>query len=82
MDGTYILILILGAVLGFAGSQVLREKFARQKLDDAEEKAKLILETAEQKADSLIKEAQIEAKDRLFKMKSDFDAETAATKMN
>jgi ribonucrease Y len=80
MDGTYILILILGAVLGFAGSQLLREKVARQKLSDTEEKAKLILESAEQKAESLIKEAQIEAKDRLFRMKSDFDAETAATR--
>ncbi len=80
MDGTYILLLILGAVLGFAGSQLLREKFARQKLTDAEEKAGMIVETAEQKADSLVKEAQLEAKDRLFKMKSDFDTETANTK--
>ena len=80
MDGTYILMLIIGAVVGFAGSQVLREKFARQKLHDAEEKAKMITDAAQQKADSLVKEAQLEAKDRLFKMKSDFDAETASTK--
>lgn len=80
MDGTYILMLILGAAIGFAGSQLLREKFARQKLYDAEEKAKMITDAAKQKSDSLIKEAQLEAKDRLFKMKSDFDAETASTK--
>ncbi len=72
--------LILGAFLGFAGAQILRERFARQKLHDTEEKARMIIDTANQKADSLIKEAQLEAKDRLFKMKSDFDSETANTK--
>ena len=72
--------LILGAFLGFAGAQILRERFARQKLHDTEEKARMIIDTANQKADSLIKEAQLEAKDRLFKMKSDFDLETANTK--
>lgn len=80
MNGTYILLLILGAFLGFAGAQILRERFARQKFHDAEEKARMIIDTANQKADSLIKEAQLEAKDRLFKMKSDFDSETANTK--
>ncbi len=80
MNGTYILLLIVGAALGFAASYLLHEKIARQKIHDSEEKAKMIVDTAEQKADSLIKEAQLEAKDRLFKMKSDFDAETASTK--
>ena len=77
MEGAYIVMFIVGGVLGFLGSQMLRERFAAQKIKDAEEKASMIIDSAERKADSLIKEAQLEAKDRLFKMKSDFDTETA-----
>jgi len=73
MEGAYIVMFIVGGVLGFLGSQMLRERFAVQKIKDAEEKASMIIDSAERKADSLIKEAQLEAKDRLFKMKSDFD---------
>ncbi|MBS0013318.1 MAG: ribonuclease Y [Desulfobacterales bacterium] len=80
MDGISILILIAGAALGFGASQFLRHRLAGQKIADADEKAKMIVEAAERKSDSLIKEAQLEAKDRLFKMKSDFDAETAETR--
>ncbi|MGM0452038.1 MAG: ribonuclease Y [Thermodesulfobacteriota bacterium] len=77
MNGTYILMLVIGGVIGFVGSQLLRDRILGQKVTDAQEKAKMIVDTAERKADSLVKEAQLEAKDRLFKMKSDFDAETA-----
>lgn len=80
MEGAYIVMLLVGGVLGFLGSQMLREKFAAQKIKDAEEKASMIIDAAERKADSLVKEAQLEAKDRLFKMKSDFDAETAESR--
>lgn len=77
MEGLYILIFIVGGGLGFLASQMMRERLAAQKIKDAEEKASMIVDSAERKADSLVKEAQLEAKDRLFKMKSDFDAETA-----
>ncbi len=77
MNGTYILLLILGGFLGFLGAHFFREYLASQKIKDADDKVALILSSAEQKAESLIKEAQLEAKDRLFKMKSDFDAETS-----
>jgi len=77
MEGLYILIFIVGGALGFLASQMMRERLAAQKIKDAEEKASMIVDSAERKADSLVKEAQLEAKDRLFKMKSDFDAETA-----
>lgn len=69
--------IIIGAVLGFIGAHLLRERIAGQRIRDAEEKSKMIVDSAERKADALIKEAQLEAKDRLFKMKSDFDTETA-----
>jgi hypothetical protein len=61
MDGIYILMFIAGAGLGFGASQLLRHRLAGQKIADAEEKAKMIVEAAERKSDSLIKEAQLEA---------------------
>ncbi len=80
MEGAYIVMFLVGCALGFLGSQMLRERFAGQKIKDAEDKAAMIIDSAERKADSLVKEAQLEAKDRLFKMKSDFDAETAESR--
>ncbi len=80
MEGIYILMFLLGGGLGFLASQMIRERFAAQKIKDAEEKASMIVDSAERKAESLVKEAQLEAKDRLFKMKSDFDAETAESR--
>ncbi len=77
MHGTYIVLIIIGGFIGFFGAQLLRDKLSAQKVIDAQEKSKMIIDSAERKADSLIKEAQLEAKDRLFKMKNDFDAETA-----
>jgi ribonuclease Y len=78
MEGIiYLVILIIGAVVGFFGAQFFREHLATQTAKEAENKAAGIVFAAERKADVLVKEAQIEAKDRLFKMKSDFDAETA-----
>ena len=73
----YILLIAIGCLLGFLGAQVLRNRIASQQIKDAEDKVKLIIRSAETKAETLVKEAQIEAKDRLFKMKNDFDAETA-----
>lgn len=74
---TYILLIVLGIGIGLALSYLVRYRLAGQKIQDAEEKAKMIVDSAQRKADSLVKEAELEAKDRLFKMKSDFDSETA-----
>ncbi|MCF8025707.1 MAG: ribonuclease Y [Desulfobacteraceae bacterium] len=84
MDGTYILtyilLIVLGIGIGLALSYLVRHRLAGQKIQDAEEKAKMIVDSAQRKADSLVKEAELEAKDRLFKMKSDFEAETAESR--
>ena len=76
MDGTYILLIVIGTFLGCLGAHYFRERISSQKMKDADDKARMIVESAERKSESLVKEAQLEAKDRLFKMKSDFDAET------
>lgn len=74
---THIVLIVIGAVIGFFAAQILREHLATQKVEAAGEKAKMIVNTAESRAESLIKEAQLEAKDRLIKMKGDFDEQAA-----
>jgi ribonuclease Y len=39
-----------------------------------------LIEDAKRRADTLLKEARLEAKDKLFKMKSEFDTETRETR--
>lgn len=68
---------IVGIGVGFAAAYWLKGKVETQKLRNAEEEAERILEDCRRQADTLLKEAELEAKDRLFKMKSAFDAETA-----
>jgi len=81
MNGTYILLMMVGVVAGFLGAHFYRERIADQKMRDADDKSAMILDSAQRKAEALIKEAQLEAKDRLLKMKSDFDGETAEARV-
>ena len=75
--------LIIGIVLfaaGFAIAYWIRGKIVSQKVKTAEREASRILEDSERKAETVLKEADLEVKDRLFKMKSDFDTETKETR--
>ncbi len=64
--------IIAGALIGI----VVRKKMLENKLDSAEDYSrKLILEAGKQ-AETIRKEAQLQAKDRLYQMKLDFENET------
>jgi len=64
--------IIAGALIGI----VIRKKILENKLDSAEDYSrKLILEASKQ-AETIRKEAQLQAKDRLYQMKLDFEDET------
>jgi len=64
--------IIAGVVIGI----VVRKKVLENKLDSAEDYSrKLILEASKQ-AETIRKEAQLQAKDKLYQMKLDFENET------
>ena len=68
--------IIAGAVIGI----VVRKKMLENKLDSAEDYSrKLILEAGKQ-AETIRKEAQLQAKDKLYQMKLDFEDETKSRK--
>ncbi len=66
---------IAGIALLFAG-YFLRKYLAEQKIGRAEKKSRQILKETHSQADSIRKEAHLEAKELLLKLRTDFEAET------
>ena len=65
---------------GFAIAYWARGKMSSRLIKAAEEEAAHIVKDGKRSAETLLKEAQIEVKDTLFRMKSDFDNETKETR--
>ena len=75
--------ILLGAIcfgIGFGIAFWVKGQILTQKVKAAEAEASRLLADSKRKADTLLREADLEVKDRLFKMKSDFDAETKETR--
>jgi ribonuclease Y len=66
--------------VGFAIAFWIKGIIVSQKVKAAEAEASHLLEDSRRQAETLLKEADLEVKDRIFKMKSDFDAETKETR--
>ncbi len=67
----------------FAGlliAYLIQGKIASQKIREAEEEASRFIEESKKNAATLLKEADLEVKAKLFKLKSEFDAETSETR--
>lgn len=71
---------LIAFLIGFVIAFLLKGYFQKQKIKDADLEVERITNDAKRRAETLLKEANIEAKDMLFKMKSEFDTETKETK--
>lgn len=80
MNGYTVGLTLIGLIVGFGLAFWLKMLMDRQKTDSAKTEAERIVQEGKSKADTLIKEASLEAKDRLLKMKSEFDGETKETR--
>lgn len=80
MNGYLIALTIAGFATGFGVAYWIKFASDRQKADAASTEAERIIQESKHKADALLKEASLEAKDRLIKMKSEFDNETKDTR--
>jgi ribonucrease Y len=80
MNEYNLLIGIIAFIAGFAIAFWIKGVISSQKVKAAEKETSRILEDAKRTSETLIKEAKLEVKDRLFKMKSEFDAETKDTR--
>ena len=80
MDAVYVLIGVFCFGAGFGIAFYVKGRMLARKMKDAEGEAAKIREEAQRLSETLLKEADLEVKDKLFKMKSDFDAETKETR--
>ena len=71
---------LVGFVVGFGLAFIIKGLLDKQKVKAAHSDAAQIIQEARHKADALLKEANLEAKDRLLKMKNEFDNETRETR--
>ena len=72
----YMLLGPIGFCLGVAVAFLIRGKSMARKVAIANNEALSIKEDAKRKSENLIREARLEAKDRLFNLKNEFEAES------
>ena len=72
----YIGLAALAAVSFMALGYLLRKFHAKKKLKDAEDKARKMIETAKGEAEKLRHGAELQAKDQLLKLRTEFERET------
>ncbi|MEQ9466277.1 MAG: ribonuclease Y [Ekhidna sp.] len=82
MDTTIIIAIaaVAGVAIGLLIGRALQGKNASKKVKEAEEQSKLILKEAEVTAESIKKDKIHEAKENLFKMRSEFEEESTRKK--
>ncbi|MEK6646415.1 MAG: ribonuclease Y [Candidatus Firestonebacteria bacterium] len=74
-------ILVIG-ILGSIGGYLVRKHLAESKIMSAEKMAKKIIEEAEKQVENKKREAILEAKDKLYKIKADFEEEANIKKQD
>jgi ribonuclease Y len=75
-----LLIILFGVALGFVLGYVLRSRILKNRLASAENLSARIVDESKKEAETIKKEAVIQAKENLLKLKSEFDRETRERK--
>lgn len=80
MNEYHILVGTIAFAVGLVISYWVKGRAISQKIKDAEADALRITTDTKHQSETMLKEAKLEVKDRLFKMKSEFDADTKGTR--
>ncbi len=67
---------ILSFLAGCIIAYLIKGRIVTEKLKNSQKEAEIVLNDAKRNSKTLLKEAKLEAKDRLFRMKNQFDEET------
>ena len=70
-----VVLLVAGLLIGYFAGSVIYRKLSEAKLGSAKDTAEKLLDDAAKEAESLKKEAMLEAKDEIFKMRNDAERE-------
>ncbi|MDD3249659.1 MAG: ribonuclease Y [Smithella sp.] len=76
----FVLFIIVAVFAGAVAGYILKQIFTAKKIRASESLATRIVEESKKEADTIKKEAILQAKENLLKMKADFDAETKEVK--
>ena len=76
----FVLFIIVAVFAGAVAGYILKQIFTAKKIRASESLAARIVEESKKEADTIKKEAILQAKENLLKMKADFDAETKEIK--
>lgn len=77
LNGSLLVLVIIGAILaGAFGGYILKQMSAAKKIKSSESLSARIIEEAKKESETIKKEAILQAKENLLKMKGDFDRET------
>jgi len=76
----FVIIAIAGVAAGAVIGIIIRKKMVESKLDSAEEYSRKVMLEASKQAETIRKEAQLQAKDKLYQMKLEFEEETRSTR--
>ena len=71
-----VIVALAGMIAGVVIGIIVRKKMVENKLDSAEAYSRKIVLEASKQAETIRKEAQLQAKDKLYQMKIDFEEET------
>ena len=74
----YLLVGIVGALLGVGLFEVVRRSTAGAKRAQEEEQSRHLIQNAQREAENIVKEAKLEAKDLVFQSKADLEKEQKA----
>jgi ribonuclease Y len=75
MDGLWVVLTLALCVVGIAGGYLLRKFVGEAKITSAEQEASKILESAERQAETTKKEALVEVKDELHRLRTETETE-------
>jgi ribonucrease Y len=77
LNGSLFVLVIFGAIIaGIIVGYILKQVFSAKKVKSSESLAARIVEEAKKESETIKKEAILQAKENLLKMKADFDRET------
>ena len=82
MDPVTIILILVGVVVGLVVGVLIRRYVFESRLESLDKISKKIVEDAHKEANTIKKEADLQAKDRLYQMKREFEQETNKTREN
>jgi ribonuclease Y len=72
----FVIIALAGVIAGAVIGIIVRKKMVESKLDSADDYSRKVILEASKQAETIRKEAQLQAKDKLYQMKIEFEEET------